>query len=79
MLHRTDDLRIQELRPLIPPAILMEELPVSEKASTLVWKSRAEIGRVLSGAGRPAARRGRALLGARPGWRRSTTRSASRG
>ena len=49
MLHRTDDLRIQELRPLLPPAILMEELPVSEKASTLVWKSRAEIGSVLAG------------------------------
>jgi 3-deoxy-7-phosphoheptulonate synthase len=49
MLHRTDDLRIQELRPLIPPAILMEELPVGEKASTLVWKSRAEIGSVLAG------------------------------
>ncbi|SVE11330.1 uncharacterized protein METZ01_LOCUS464184, partial [marine metagenome] len=26
MLHTTDDLRIAELRPLIPPAILMEEL-----------------------------------------------------
>jgi 3-deoxy-7-phosphoheptulonate synthase len=49
MLHRTDDLRIQELRPLIPPAILMEELPVSERASTLVWKSRAEIGHILTG------------------------------
>jgi 3-deoxy-7-phosphoheptulonate synthase len=49
MLHRTDDLRIQELRPLLPPAILMEELPVGEKASTLVWKSRAEIGSVLAG------------------------------
>jgi len=48
MLHRTDDLRIQELRPLIPPAILMEELPVGEQASTLVWKSRAEIGDVLA-------------------------------
>ena len=49
MLHRTDDLRIQELRPLIPPAILMEELPVTEQASTLVWKSRANIGHILSG------------------------------
>ncbi|HKY07589.1 MAG TPA: 3-deoxy-7-phosphoheptulonate synthase AroG [Candidatus Binatia bacterium] len=49
MLHRTDDLRIQELRPLLPPAILMEELPVSESASTLVWQSRAEIDSVLAG------------------------------
>lgn len=49
MFHRTDDLRIQELRPLIPPAILMEELPASEEASTLVWSTRAEIGRILAG------------------------------
>ncbi len=49
MLHRTDDIRIQELRPLLPPAILMEELPVDEKASTLVWKSRAQIGHILEG------------------------------
>ena len=36
MRHRTDDVRIQSLRPLLPPAILMEELPVSEEASALV-------------------------------------------
>ncbi|MEM7409240.1 MAG: 3-deoxy-7-phosphoheptulonate synthase [Myxococcota bacterium] len=49
MSHQTDDLRIQELRPLLPPAILMEELPASEEISALVWRSRAEIGHVLSG------------------------------
>ena len=32
MIHKTDDLRIAELRPLIPPAILMEELPIGEKS-----------------------------------------------
>jgi len=48
MFHRTDDLRIEELRPLIPPAILMEELPVGETASTLVWKSRSDIDRILA-------------------------------
>ena len=42
MFHRTDDLRIDELRPLIPPAILMEELPLTEAASTLVWRSRSD-------------------------------------
>jgi 3-deoxy-7-phosphoheptulonate synthase len=47
--HRTDDLRIDELRPLIPPAILMEELPLGEQASTLVWQSRAEIARIVTG------------------------------
>ncbi len=35
MLQRTDDLRITETRPLIPPAILIEEIPVSEHA----WRS----------------------------------------
>ena len=30
MLHQTDDLRIEGLRPLISPAILMEELPVDD-------------------------------------------------
>ena len=49
MLHQTDDLRIEGLRPLIPPAILMEELPVSEAASTLVWRSRAELEQVVAG------------------------------
>ncbi|MGH0031927.1 MAG: 3-deoxy-7-phosphoheptulonate synthase [Myxococcota bacterium] len=49
MFHRTDDLRIEELRPLSPPAILMEELPLSEEASTLVWQSRSDITRVLNG------------------------------
>ncbi len=49
MFHRTDDLRIETLRPLLPPAILMEELPISEAASTLVARSREAVGRVLSG------------------------------
>ena len=49
MFHRTDDLRIDELRPLIPPAILMEELPLTEQASTLVSQSRQDIARSLSG------------------------------
>jgi 3-deoxy-7-phosphoheptulonate synthase len=49
MQHRTDDLRIEGLRPLIPPAILMEELPLGEEASTLVWQSRSEIARIVGG------------------------------
>lgn len=49
MFHPTDDLRIDELRPLIPPAILMEELPLGETASTLVWQSRSAISSVLRG------------------------------
>jgi 3-deoxy-7-phosphoheptulonate synthase len=49
MLHETDDLRIERIRPLIPPAILMENLPLSEAASTTIVESRAAITKVLRG------------------------------
>ena len=38
--HRTDDLRISGLNPLISPAILNYFLPVSEEASELVAAAR---------------------------------------
>jgi 3-deoxy-7-phosphoheptulonate synthase len=43
MFRRTDDLRITQVRPLLPPAILLEELPVTEAASNVVANSRAAI------------------------------------
>lgn len=43
MFHPTDDLRIESLRPLIPPAILMEEIPLPESANTTVWEARRAI------------------------------------
>jgi 3-deoxy-7-phosphoheptulonate synthase len=49
MLHPTDDLRIERIRPLIPPAILMESLPLSEQGSTTVAESRDAITRCLRG------------------------------
>jgi 3-deoxy-7-phosphoheptulonate synthase len=49
MLHVTDDLRIEGLRPLIPPAILIEEIPVTEAASTTVWRGRNEATKILRG------------------------------
>ena len=49
MLQRTDDLRITETRPLIPPAILLEEIPVSEAASNVVSDTRAVLSRVVAG------------------------------
>jgi 3-deoxy-7-phosphoheptulonate synthase len=49
MLHRTDDLRIESLHPLLPPAILMEELPVTEAISTTVSKARNDCTSVLRG------------------------------
>ena len=47
MFHPTDDLRIERIRPLIPPAILMENVPLSERASTTVAESREAITRCL--------------------------------
>jgi 3-deoxy-7-phosphoheptulonate synthase len=41
MFHLTDDLRVREVRPLIPPSILAEEIPVSEVASDTVSAGRA--------------------------------------
>jgi 3-deoxy-7-phosphoheptulonate synthase len=49
MIFRTDDVRIANLRPLLPPAILMEELPVSAGASELVAHGREQIARVIHG------------------------------
>ena len=47
MIHQTDDVRIAGLRPLIPPAILMEELPLSEEGSATVAHAREAISRIL--------------------------------
>ena len=49
MFYPTDDLRIESLRPLLPPAILMEELPLSEKASEVVSRGRSDAGQSLLG------------------------------
>ncbi|MEN8159427.1 MAG: 3-deoxy-7-phosphoheptulonate synthase [Myxococcota bacterium] len=49
MIFETDDLRIEGLRPLIPPAILMEELPLGERSSKTVAEGRARVQAVLRG------------------------------
>ncbi|HTB63276.1 MAG TPA: 3-deoxy-7-phosphoheptulonate synthase, partial [Opitutales bacterium] len=49
MFRNTDDVRIEGQRPLIPPAILVEESPLSERAAQLVTESRQQIGRILHG------------------------------
>ncbi len=46
---RTDDTRIRTVRPLISPALLLDELPVPESGLALVERTRADIGRVLRG------------------------------
>jgi 3-deoxy-7-phosphoheptulonate synthase len=49
MFRQTDDLRITQVRPLIPPAILLEEIPLSERASNVVSNTRLAVARALEG------------------------------
>ncbi len=46
---RIDDTRIDAVRPLVTPALLMEKLPGSQRALSLVERSRRELSRVLQG------------------------------
>lgn len=48
-LNPTDDLRIRELKPLLPPAILMEELPLDGAACETVSAGRKALGQILRG------------------------------
>jgi 3-deoxy-7-phosphoheptulonate synthase len=50
MIPNTDDVRIEALRPLIPPAILMEEIPVDDAGAARVAQARTQIADVISGA-----------------------------
>jgi len=49
MFKKTDDLRITEVRPLIPPSILLEELPITERVSNVVADARQSIANILHG------------------------------
>ena len=46
---RTKDLRVESIRPLLPPAILLEELPVTETAALTIAHGREEIVNILAG------------------------------
>jgi 3-deoxy-7-phosphoheptulonate synthase len=48
-MQRTSDLRIESYRPLLPPAILLEELPLSDRGSETVARGRQEVSRILRG------------------------------
>jgi 3-deoxy-7-phosphoheptulonate synthase len=52
MFSRVDDVRIESLRPLIPPAILMEELPLDDEQTKFVETARDEIGAIVAGTDR---------------------------
>ena len=46
---KTRDLRVESNRPLLPPAILVEELPLGEAGSQVVGEAREQIARILAG------------------------------
>jgi 3-deoxy-7-phosphoheptulonate synthase len=50
MKSRTDDLRIERVRPLLSPAVLAEDLPISDAAAALTHDTRRAIEGVLFGA-----------------------------
>jgi 3-deoxy-7-phosphoheptulonate synthase len=45
----TDDLRIEHLRPLLPPAILMEEIPLADAEAEALYAARVEIAKIIAG------------------------------
>jgi 3-deoxy-7-phosphoheptulonate synthase len=49
VLRKTDDLRITQVRPLLPPAILIDEIPSSDAASNVVANSRQAIADAVGG------------------------------
>ena len=46
---KTRDLRVDSIRPLIPPAILLEELPLGEQASNGIGRARDDARAILDG------------------------------
>ena len=46
---KTRDLRIERIQPLLPPAILIEEQPLSEKGSLMVTRAREEVAEIIGG------------------------------
>ena len=49
-IHNTDDLRIREIKELLPPGHVIREFPASEKAAQTVYDARSGIHRILHGA-----------------------------
>jgi 3-deoxy-7-phosphoheptulonate synthase len=66
MFRRTDDPRITKVRPLIPPAILIEEIPLSKRASNVIDGARAR-SPTRSSAATTASCSGRTVFHPRPG------------
>ena len=50
MKYQTDDLRIKEIKELLPPGHLLGDFPITEKAARTVYEARQDIHRILHGA-----------------------------
>lgn len=48
-LHNTDDVRIRELKELLPPAHLLREFPCEERIADLIFNARQSLHRILRG------------------------------
>lgn len=48
MQHQTDDVRIKEIKELLPPVAVLEKFPATEAASQTVFESRQAIHRILA-------------------------------
>ncbi len=48
-MHQTDDLRIREIKELLPPIALLEKFPISDSASNTVFEARQAIHKMLDG------------------------------
>jgi 3-deoxy-7-phosphoheptulonate synthase len=49
MQYQTDDLRICDIKQVVPPRVLLESIPISEKAAQTVYEARHQIQRILQG------------------------------
>ena len=49
-MQRTDDVRIKEIKELVPPSHVLREFPLSEQAAQLTYDTRQAIHRILHGA-----------------------------
>jgi 3-deoxy-7-phosphoheptulonate synthase len=50
MEYRTDDLRIKEIKELLPPAEVLRDFPITHNSAKTVWETRQAIHRILHGA-----------------------------
>jgi 3-deoxy-7-phosphoheptulonate synthase len=50
MQYRTDDIRVKEIKELVPPSHVLREFPISEKVAKVIYETRAAIHRILHGA-----------------------------